>query len=152
MIRLYNSLSGEKEPLPLPSEQKKLRLFVCGPTVYGYSHIGHARTYIFFDFFAKYLRAQGFDVNYLQNITDVDDKIIVRAKEEHRTPEEVATFFTEAYFDDMQALGVDAVTEYAPAILFITQIVAQVERLIDKGSAYQIEGDRWYFDISKDED
>ena len=76
MISLYNTLSREKEPLP---DQKKIRLFVCGPTVYDYLHIGNARTYIFFDFFAKYLRARGYDVIYVQNITDIDDKIIKRA-------------------------------------------------------------------------
>jgi len=152
MIRIYNTLSGEKEPLPSPEEQKKIRLFVCGPTVYDYLHIGNARTYIFFDFFAKYLRSQGYEVNYLQNITDIDDKIIKRAAEEQKSPEAIAQFFTDAYFEDMKALGVTAVTEYAPATKFITQIVAQVERLIDKGFAYKIDEDGWYFDISKDED
>src|SRR5271154_6688868 len=100
MLRIYNSLSGEKEPLPDPAEQKKIRLFVCGPTVYDYLHIGNARTYIFFDFFAKYLRSQGYDVSYLQNITDIDDKIIKRADEEKKKPEAVAKFFTEAYLHD----------------------------------------------------
>jgi cysteinyl-tRNA synthetase len=152
MLRIYNTLSGEKEPLPPSTEQKKIRMFVCGPTVYDYLHIGNARTYIFFDFFAKYLRSQGYEVNYLQNITDIDDKIIKRAAEENKKPEEVAAFFTEAYFEDMKSLGVDAVTEYALATKFITQIAAQVERLIDKGFAYKIDGDGWYFDISKDED
>jgi cysteinyl-tRNA synthetase len=152
MIQLYNSLSGKKEPLPEPKEQKKIRLFVCGPTVYDYLHIGNARTYVFFDFFAKYLRSQGYEVNYLQNITDIDDKIIKRAAEENKKPEAVAELFTKAYFEDMKTLGVDAVTEYAPATKFITQIVAQVERLIDKGFAYKIEGDGWYFDIAKDPD
>lgn len=152
MLHIYNSLSGEKELLPDPAEQKKIRLFVCGPTVYDYLHIGNARTYIFFDFVAKYLRSRGYDVNYLQNITDIDDKIIKRAAEEHKKPEAVAEFFTAAYFEDMKALGVTAVTEYAPATKFITQIVAQVERLIDKGFAYKIDDDGWYFDISKDED
>lgn len=152
MLRIYNTLSGEKEPIPDSSEKKKIRLFVCGPTVYDYLHIGNARTYIFFDFFAKYLRSQDYEVNYLQNITDIDDKIIKRAAEEQKSPEAVAKFFTEAYFEDMKTLGVDGVTEYAPATKFITQIIAQVERLIDKGFAYKINDDGWYFDISKDED
>ncbi len=152
MLRIYNTLSTKEEPFPEPEEQKKIRLFVCGPTVYDYLHIGNARTYIFFDFFAKYLRSQGYDVNYLQNITDIDDKIIKRAAEENKKPEEIAKIFTEAYFEDMKALGVDAVSTYAPATEFITQIVAQVERLTEKGFAYKIESDGWYFDISKDED
>ncbi len=148
-IRLYNTLSREKDPLP---DQKKFHVFVCGPTVYDYAHIGHARTYLFFDFFVKYLRAQGLDVHYLQNITDIDDKIIKRAAEEGKKPEEVARTFTDAYLADMRALGVDAVTEYAPATKFVTQIIAQVERLIEKGFAYKIEGDGWYFDVAKDPD
>lgn len=152
MLRVYNTLSGEKDDLPESKDQKKIRLFVCGPTVYDYLHIGNARTYIFFDFFGKYLRSQGYDVKYVQNITDVDDKIIKRAAEENKKPEELAQFFTDAYFEDMKALGVDAVSEYAPATKFITQIVAQVERLIEKGFAYKIEGDGWYFDIAKDAD
>ncbi len=149
MIRIYNTLTRKKEELADPRAQKKIRFFVCGPTVYDYAHIGHARTYIFFDFFAKYLRSQGYDVFYLQNVTDIDDKIIKRAAEENKKPEELAKFFTEAYREDMNALGVDAVTEYAPATKFITQIVAQVARLIEKGCAYKIDGDGWYFDIAK---
>jgi cysteinyl-tRNA synthetase len=149
MLSLYNSLSRSEEPLP---DQKKIRLFVCGPTVYDYLHIGNARTNIFFDFFAKYLRARGYDVNYLQNITDIDDKIIKRAAEERVAPAKLAARFTEAYFEDMKTLGVDAVSQYAKATDFISQITAQVERLIDKGYAYKIDGDGWYFDIAKDAD
>src|ERR1700722_14820568 len=102
MLRIYNSLSGEKEPLPDPQDQKKIRLFVCGPTVYDYLHIGNARTYIFFDFFAKLLRARGYDVTYLQNITNIDDKIIARAMTDRKETTAVAKFFTEAYFEDMK--------------------------------------------------
>ncbi len=149
MIKLYNSLSRKKEPLP---EAKKLRLFVCGPTVYDYPHIGHARTYIFFDFFAKYLRSQGYEVEYLQNITDIDDKIIKRAAEDSKEPSELAKFFTNVYFEDMRAIGVDGITKYARATEFIPEIINQVQRLIKKGYAYKIERDGWYFDISKDAD
>lgn len=145
-MRIWNTLTEAKDSLP---DQKKIRLFVCGPTVYDYAHIGHARTYIFFDFFAKYLRLQGYEVFYLQNITDVDDKIIKRAEEEKKDPAEVAKFYTVAYYGDMEALGVDAVTKYAPATDFISQIVAQVQRLIDKGYAYEIKDDGWYFDLAK---
>ncbi len=151
-MQLYNTLSRGKETLPEPEKQRKLRMFVCGPTVYDYAHIGHARTYIFFDFFAKYLRSRGYEVNYLQNITDIDDRIIARAREREIKPDELAKAFSEAYLDDMRNIGVTAVTTYAPATNFISQIVAQVERLIDKGFAYEIPGDGWYFDISKDVD
>jgi cysteinyl-tRNA synthetase len=151
-MELYNTLSRKKETLPAPDEQKRIRLFVCGPTVYDDAHIGHARTYLFFDFFAKYLRLQGYEVNYLQNITDIDDKIISRAAERNLTPAEIAEHFTKSYLDDMRSLGVTSVTKYAPATDFIAQIVAQVERLIEKGFAYEIPGDGWYFDIAKDPD
>src|SRR6185437_2899480 len=97
MIQVYNTLSGEKEPLP---DQKKIRMFVCGPTVYDYLQIGNARTYVFFDFFAKYLRSQGYEVSYLQNITDIDDKIIARAMTDGKETSAVAQRFTEAYFED----------------------------------------------------
>ena len=150
-MKLYNTLSRKKK-CPEPEEQRKLRLFVCGPTVYDYTHIGHARTYLFFDFFTKYLRHRGYEVNYLQNITDIDDKIIARAADRKIRPDELAQQFTDFYFEDMKTISVDAVTIYAPATAFISQIVAQVERLVDKGFAYKIENDGWYFDISKDED
>ncbi len=149
MLTLYNTLSRQKENF---SNGEKVNLFVCGPTVYDYSHIGHARTYIFFDFFVKYLRSQGRSVYYLQNITDIDDKIIKRAAEENKDPLELAKEFTKKYLDDMKALGVDAVTKYAPATEFIPDIIGQVERLIKKRYAYKIDGDGWYFDISKDDD
>ncbi|MBU6500849.1 MAG: cysteine--tRNA ligase [Patescibacteria group bacterium] len=152
MIKIYNTLTRKKEPLPEPQAGKPLKVFVCGPTVYDYAHIGHARTYIFFDFLAKYLRSQGYEVEYLQNITDVDDKIIKRAAEENKTAEELSKFFTEKYLEDMETLGVDAITNYAPATKFIPQIISQVERLIEKGFAYKIDGDGWYFDISKDKE
>lgn len=149
MLSLYNSLSRQEEPLP---DQKKIRLFVCGPTVYDYLHIGNARTYVVFDLFAKLLRARGYEVQYVQNITDVDDKIILKAETERTSAEKIAARFTDAYREDMATLGVDAVSTYAPATQFISQIVAQVERLIDRGFAYRIDGDGWYFDIAKDPD
>ena len=146
MIQIYNSLSRKKERIP---RIKKLRLFVCGPTVYDDAHIGHARTYIFFDFFAKYLRSLGHDVKYVQNITDIDDKIIRRASEEKKDPLKLADYFTKRYFADMKALGVNSVNVYAPATKFIPQIVKQVQNLIKNGYAYEIPGDGWYYDISR---
>ena len=151
-MEIYNTLSRKKERFPSVDEQHKVRLFVCGLTVYDDAHVGHARTYLFFDFFASYLRSLGYAVNYLQNITDIDDKIIARAAERNMSPGDLAKHFSDSYRSDMRALGIDAVTTYAPATEFISQIVAQVERLIDKGFAYQIDGDGWYFDIAKDED
>src|SRR5205823_2291422 len=107
------------------------------------------RTAIFFDFFAKYLRSQKRDVFYLQNVTNIDDKIIKRAREEKKNPLRVADFFTKAYLTDMKTLGVDGITAYAPATKFIPEIVRQVQTLLRKGFAYKIEGDGYYFDISR---
>jgi cysteinyl-tRNA synthetase len=126
-----------------------LKLFVCGPTVYDYSHIGHARTYLVFDSFVRYLKAIGFRVFYLQNITDVDDKIISRAKEEGKSPKVIAEFFEEAYRQDMKALDIESVDRYARASDFIPEIVRQVKTLLKKGYAYKIEDDGFYFDVSK---
>jgi len=150
-LHLYNTLS-RKIQLFKPRKPGRVALFVCGPTVYDYAHIGHARTYIFFDFFVRYLRSQGYAVTYLQNITDVDDKIIRRAAEERQEPLKFARVFTKAYLADMRALGIRSVNTYAPASAFVPQIIQQVETLIKKGYAYKIEGDGYYFDISKFKD
>ncbi len=147
-LRLFNTLTGKKE-IVKPGNKKKLRLFVCGPTVYDHTHLGHARTYIFFDFLAKYLRSQGHALFYLQNITDVDDKIIKRSRTEKKNPLRLADFFTKEYLKDMKALGIDAVDAYAPASKFIPHIIRQVERLVEKELAYKIEGDGYYFNIGR---
>ena len=124
-------------------------MFVCGPTVYDSSHIGHARTYISFDVIARYLRHLGYKVKYLQNITDIDDKIIDRAKKENKDPLKLAGEFEKIYYQDMKSLGINSVSKYAPATKYIKQIVSQVKRLKEKGFAYEIPGDGFYFDLSK---
>lgn len=148
MIRFYNSLSGKKEQL-IPPKNRPLRLFVCGPTVYDYCHIGHARTYLVFDSLVHYLRSRGFKIFYLQNITNLDDKIIIRAKLEKKDPFKLATFFEKDYYRTMKILGVHEVDCYARATDFIPQIVKQVQTLIKKGFAYQIPAEGWYFDVAK---
>jgi cysteinyl-tRNA synthetase len=147
MIKVYNTLSEEKENLPKP-KRGPVNLFVCGPTVYDYSHIGHARTYVAFDAIVSYLRSQNVSVFYLQNITDIDDKIIERAREQGKEPKVVAKEFEKAYYQDMKALGVDSVDKYARATDHIKEIVKQIKTLIKKGHAYEIPGDGWYFDLS----
>lgn len=131
---------------------EKLRFFVCGPTVYDFAHIGHARTYIAFDVIVKYLRKAGHKVFYLQNITDIDDKIINRAKESKETPQALARKFEKAYLQDMKALRVNSVTKYARATAYIKEIASQVQRLLAKKYAYEIVGDGIYFDIAKFKD
>src|SRR3989338_5955303 len=147
MLKIYNTLSGKKEAVTL-KKGKAVQLFVCGPTVYDYSHLGHARTYIAFDVIVKYLKEKGYDVFYLQNITDLDDKIINRAKEKGIAPQKLARDFEKEYLKDMKTLKVDSVTKYARATDYIKEIISQTKRLLKKGYAYQIE-DGVYYDISK---
>ena len=143
---VYDTLSGEKKPLPKDGE---LKLFVCGPTVYDYIHIGNARTYSVFDTIVRYLRSQKIKVRYLQNITDIDDKIIKRAQEEKKHSTTIANFYARAYKQDTRGLGIFSVNKYAPATRFIRPIVKQIQSLLEKGAAYKIEGEGYYFDISK---
>ena len=125
MLKVYNTLSRKKEIFE-PRKDKIVNLFVCGPTVYDFSHIGHARTYIDFDMIAKYLKQKGYKVFYLQNITDIDDKIIKRAKEEKIKPKVLARRFEKEYLKDMNYLKIDSITKYAPATSHIKEIISQV--------------------------
>ena len=135
---LYSTLTRKVEPL-VTHRPDRVYLFVCGPTVYDYSHIGHARTYVVFDVFAKYLRWTKREVFYLQNITDVDDKIINRAREEGISQSELARKFEQEYLRDMNALGINAVSYYARATTHIPEIIDQIDRLKKKGVAYVTE-------------
>jgi cysteinyl-tRNA synthetase len=147
MIKAFNTLTKKKEEI----KKKKLNLFVCGPTVYDYSHIGHAKTYTQFDFIVKYLRYRKYKVFYLQNITDIDDKIIKRAKEQKITPKKLAKNFEKIYYEDMKSLKNNAVTKYARATDFIPQIISQIKILIKKEYAYKLK-DGYYFNIKKCKD
>ncbi|MBU4347967.1 cysteine--tRNA ligase [Patescibacteria group bacterium] len=142
-IKIYSSLSGKKENLP---NTRPLRLFVCGPTVYDNPHLGHGRTYIAFDTIVRYLRSKKINVFYLQNITDVDDKIIERAKEKHISPLELANKFEKEYYKIEKILNIKSV-KHAKASKHIPQIIKQIQTLIKKGCAYKI-NDGYYFDIS----
>lgn len=147
-LKIYNSLTKRKD-LFKPRSGKKINIFVCGPTVYDYSHLGHAKLAIVFDAFVKYLKQIGFKVFYLQNITDIDDKIIARAREKEVLPKDLAKAFEKEYLKDMKNLGVDSVNKYARATDHIKEIISQVKRLMQKGYAYKINNDGIYFDISK---
>ncbi|HZZ99637.1 MAG TPA: cysteine--tRNA ligase [Candidatus Paceibacterota bacterium] len=145
-MEIYNTLTRKLEEFS-PIEDQKVRMFACGPTVYDYIHIGNARTFVIFDSFAKYLRHQGYEVNYIQNITDIDNKIIERAEKERVDSLEYAHKFTEIFKADMAALGVTA-PEYKSATDHIPEVVKQVQTLLDNGHAYLIEDDGIYFDLS----
>lgn len=154
MIELTNTLTGKKEPLE-PIRDRKLNMFVCGPTVYDYIHIGNARTFVFFDVVVKYLRHRGYEVDYIQNITDIDNKIIERAGKEGVDSLEYAKKYSEIFKQDMQALGVTS-PKYKNATDHIPEVIKQVQILLDKKNAYVIENDPdasvgaggIYFDLS----
>ena len=149
-LKIYNTLTRKKE-LFKPIRGKNINLFVCGPTVYDYSHIGHAKTYVQFDLIVRYLRYRKYKVFYLQNITDLDDKIINRARELKKDPLKLAREFEELYYDDIKKLDINSVNKYARATDYIKQIVKQVKTLLKKSYAYKIE-DGIYFDLSKFEE
>jgi cysteinyl-tRNA synthetase len=144
-IVVHNTLTRQKEPLE-PIEPPRVRVFVCGPTVYDRSHLGHAKTYTQFDLVVRHLRKRGFDVLYVVNVTDIDDKIIARANERGVDARELAREYEALYVEDMTALGNTSVDRYARATDFIDEIVSQVERLAAGGHAYEL-ADGWYFDI-----
>lgn len=146
-MHIFDSLSQKKVLLKKP-RKGTVNFFVCGPTVYDYAHIGHARTYVFFDAFVKYLRSTGIKVFYLQNITDIDDKIITRAKKKKKSPISLAREFEKQYLSDIKKLKINSVSKYARATKFIPQIIKQIAQLVNKGYAYKIENDGYYFDVS----
>jgi cysteinyl-tRNA synthetase len=153
MLKIYNTLTREKDEFR-PRKGKKVNMFVCGPTVYDSSHLGHAKTFIQFDFMARYMRFLGYKVFYLQNITDVDDKIIKRAEEDRMGKDgwkKISEKYEAAYMEDMKTLNVTSVDKYARATDYIPQIISQVKRLIKKGYAYRT-ADGWYFDLSMDKE
>lgn len=147
-IKIYNTLTRKKETLK-PIKGKNIKLFICGITPYDYAHIGHAKTYVQFDIIVKYLKHRGYKVFYLQNVTDIDDKIINRAKEKNIKPIDLARNFEKEYLKDMKALGVDSINKYARATEHIKEIIKQVESLIKQGYAYKLENDGIYFNLSK---
>ena len=145
-LRIYNSLSRRKEVFP--HQVSEIRMFVCGPTVYDYAHLGHARTYIAFDIIARYLKYLGYSVNYLMNITDVADRIFDRAKTLNRNPNDLARQYEQAFKEDMQALHVNTIRTYERASDHIPQMISQIKGMIKKGFAYETETGV-YFEVNK---
>ena len=142
-LRVYNSLGKKKEHFE-PLVPGKVRMYVCGPTVYDSCHIGHARSVIVFDVIVRYLKAKGFDVTYVRNFTDVDDKIIDKANQLGIDSQEVAERFIKEFNEDMDALNVERANIEPKATEHISQIIQFIERLIEKGFAYRINGDVYY--------
>ncbi|KXT68691.1 cysteine--tRNA ligase [Streptococcus cristatus] len=150
MIKIYDTMTRSLREF-VPIEEGKVRMYVCGPTVYNYIHVGNARSTVAFDTVRRYFEYRGFEVNYISNFTDVDDKIINRAKEEGITPKEVADKYIAAFREDVSALGVKPATRHPRVVEFMADIIRFVQDLIDKGYAYESEGDV-YFRVEKSRD
>ena len=142
-MRIYNTLTRKKEEF-VPQEEGKVKMYVCGPTVYNYFHIGNARPFVVFDTMRKYLEYRGYKVKFVQNFTDVDDKIINRAKEEGISAGEVSEKYIQEYFKDAAALNVKKATVHPKVTETMPDIIKFVQDLIDKGYAYEVDGDVYY--------
>ena len=142
-MQFYNDMTMRKEEFE-PIEPGKVRMYCCGPTVYNYIHVGNARPIIMFDVLRRYLEYRGYDVTFVQNFTDVDDKIIKRANEEGISSSEVAEKYIAEYWTDVKALGVREATVHPKATENIPQIIEIIETLIEKGYAYEAQGDVYY--------
>ena len=148
MLQIYNSLTREKEVFT-PIEPGKVRMYVCGMTVYDYCHLGHARVLVVFDVIARYLRELGFELTYVRNITDIDDKIIQRANEKGETIQELTGRFIQAMHEDSAALGVLPPDQEPRATESMQAIIDMIAGLVDKGYAYQAGNGDVYYDVSR---
>lgn len=141
-MRLFNTLTRQKEELTV--RDGRVRMYACGPTVYNYIHIGNARCFVLFDLLRRYLEYRGNEVVFVQNFTDVDDKMIAKAKAEGCTVPEIAARYIDAYFTDAQGLGVRPATVHPRATENIPEIIEIVQTLIDKGHAYESNGNVYF--------
>src|SRR2546428_6923709 len=144
---VINYLTSKQESFK-PIRDGRVNLFVCGPTVYDVSHIGHAKTYVAYDIIARYLRWKGLSVFFVMNITDIDDKIINRAHEGSENPLRLADRYAQLFFKDMKDIRVDSINLYAKASDHIPEIIGQIEGLIEKGLAYRVDSGDVYFDVT----
>ena len=142
-LKIYNTLTKNKEEF-IPLVDKRVGIYTCGITAYDYSHIGHARSAVVFDTVVRYLRYRGYTVRFVRNFTDVDDKIIRRSREENIPINELSQSFIQAYRQDMSALGTVTPDDEPLATDYICEMIELIERLIEKGLAYQVENDVFY--------
>lgn len=149
MLHIYNTMTRKIEEFH-PLEENKIKMYVCGPTVYNYIHIGNARSVVAFDLIRRYMEYKGFEVTYVSNFTDVDDKIIKGAAQEHLTPLELSEKYIAAFYQDTDALNVKRATVNPRATNYIDKMITFIQDLMDKGFAYEAEGDV-YFRVSKSE-
>jgi cysteinyl-tRNA synthetase len=147
MLEIYNTLTGKKEEFK-PLEENKIKFYVCGPTVYDYFHIGNARSFIMSDMIRKYLEYKGYDVTFVMNLTDVDDKIIKKSIQESVPAKSVAEKYVDAFMEDIQKLKVKKASFYPKATEHIDEIINLIKKLEAKGIAYNVDGNVFY-DVSK---
>jgi cysteinyl-tRNA synthetase len=148
-LKLHNTLTGKLEPfVPLDPAGKQVKMYVCGPTVYDDAHLGHARCYITWDVLYRFLKFVGYDVKYVRNVTDVDDKILNRAKERGETPAELAERNYQSFTEDMKALNVLPPDEEPRATHYISQMLTGIKALVEKGAAYRTTDGSVYFRVS----
>lgn len=147
MLKLHNSYTNQTEEFK-PIEENKVKMYVCGPTVYDFAHLGHARCYITWDVLYRYLKFRGYDVTYCRNVTDVDDKILKKASNEGKTPEEVSTFWYKAFANSMNALNTLKPDIEPFATKTLGEMISIVKDLIKNGYAYEADGDV-YFRVKK---
>ena len=143
MIKVYNTLTKKKEEFK-PLVAGKVKMYVCGPTVYNFFHIGNGRTFIVFDTIRRYFEYRGYEVEFVQNFTDIDDKMIKRANEENTTVKEVGDKYIKEYYEDADNLNIERATVNPRATEYITQIIDFVKGLVDKGYAYEVDGDVYF--------
>jgi cysteinyl-tRNA synthetase len=146
MLRLYNTLTKKVEEF-VPLDPPNVGMYMCGPTVYDYFHIGNARTFIMADIIRKYIEFKGYNVKYVMNLTDIDDKIIKKSNEEKIPASEVARKYSEAFFEDIKQLRIKPATVYPKATEHINEIIKMIESLVGYGAAYNVNGNVFY-DVS----
>ena len=142
-MKLYNTLSRKKEEF-IPITEGEVKMYVCGPTVYNFFHIGNGRTFIVFDTIRRYLEYRGYKVNFVQNFTDIDDKMIKKANEENTTVKEIGDKYIEEYYKDADALNIERATVNPRATEYIEDIIEFTKELVEKGYAYEVEGDVYF--------
>ena len=142
-LTFYNTQTRQKEKFE-PLFPHKVTLYVCGPTVYNMIHVGNARPMVFFDVLSRYLKYKGYDVTYVRNITDIDDKIIQRAASENKDPQEIVSTYTQTFHEDMKALHVVNPTVEPKATDHIQEMIQMIQTLIQKGIAYEVQGEILY--------
>ena len=146
-MQIYNSMTRRKETFQ-PIHEGKVGIYACGPTVYNYFHIGNARPFITFDVLRRQLEREGYEVTFVQNFTDIDDKMIKRANEEGITVKELADRFIREYYTDAQALGIRPATVHPKATDHIPEIISLIQKLIDNGHAYAVPSGDVYYRVS----